>query len=342
MSNPNLKMFLQLFADGGAGGAAPAGEGGAGGDAATTGVSNIGTDGSDASDDVPAFIPEKAKEIYRKAIKQHRVNRRDPASVPAAENAKAEDKTADAPTETAKEETQEKRPTYAELIKSPEYKEEHSRYMQNAIKERFKGMDARNARTDKILSVVAAKYGLDPQSESFLDDLEKATDGDDAYFEAYAEKHDMTNEEARRVVGLERRVAEAEREAAMRREAEEEARAIEALRPRAVETKKRYPSFDLDSEIKNPAFVRILSATGGDTTAAYVAVHHGDLIPQMVQRATDDAVRATVNDIRRSAARPAENGVSSPAPAAKAEVDYSRMSLAQIRAQAAAWRNQKN
>ena len=142
------------------------------------------------------------------------------------------------------------------------------------------------------------------------------------------------------MVNLEQRLAAAEREATMRREAEENARVIDALRPRATETKKRYPAFDLDTEMKNPAFVRILSATQGDTTAAYIAVHHGDLIPQTVQRAVDDAVRATVNDIRRSSARPAENGVSSPAPAAKAEVDYSKMNLAQIRAQAAAWRKQ--
>lgn len=331
MSNRNLRMFLQLFADGGAGGAAPAGDGGAGGDAAT-GV--IGTENSDANDDVPASVPEKAREIYRKAIKKHRADRREAASVPPAKNTTAEGKATDAPSETAKQEPPPKRPTYAELIKSPEYKEEHSRYMQNAIKERFKGVDARTARTDKILSVVATKYGLDPQSETFLDDLEKATDQDDAYYEAYAEKHDMTSEEARRVVNLEQRLAAAEREATMRREAEENARVIEALRPRATETKKRYPAFDLDTEMKNPAFVRILSATQGDTTAAYMAVHHGELIPQMVQRAADDAVRATVNDIRRSSARPAENGVSSPAPAAKAEVDYSKMNLQQIRAEA--------
>ena len=338
MSNRNLKMFLQLFADGGAGGAASAGDGATGSDAAT-GVSDIGTDSSDVSDEVPASIPEKARSIYRKAMKQHRANT---ARVPAESSTTAEEKATDAPSETAKEESQPKRPTYAELIKSPEYKEEHSRYMQQAIAERFKGVNARTARTDKILSVVATKYGLDPQSESFLDDLEKATDADDAYYEAYAEKHDMTSEEARRVVNLEQQLAAAQREATARREAEEDARAIEALRPRAAETQKRYPSFDLDTEMKNPAFVRILNATQGDTTAAYMAVHHGELIPQMIQRATDDAVRATVNDIRRSAARPAENGVSSPAPAAKAEVDYSRMSLAQIRAQAAAWRNQKN
>ena len=328
----NLKKFLQLFADGGAGGSASAAGGVTGGDSAATGVT-IGTDGSDANDNVPASIPEKAKGIYRKAMGQMKRSDGAVKSMQAKENASAEH---DADTTAAKKEAppEEKRPTYAELIKSPEYKEEHSRYMQNAIKERFKSVEAKNARTDKILSVVATKYGLDPQSESFLDDLEKATDADDAYYEAYAEKHDMTNEEARRVVNLEQQLAAAQKEAALRLQAEEDARAIEALRPRELETKKKYPAFDLDTEIKNPAFVRILNATQGDTTAAYMAVHHGELIPQMVQRAADDAVRATVNDIRRSSARPAENGVSSPAPAAKAEVDYSKMNLQQIRAEA--------
>ena len=334
MSNLKRKMHLQLFAQGGTGGAAPAAGADAGGNAAA-GVN--GTVDSDADADVPSFIPEKAKAIYRSAMKKHRAA----GSAPAAPAVGAPQPEAGDAADTAEPNPQPEEQAhipFAELIKSPAYKDEFKQYMNEAFQKRFKNQNARNARVDEILSTVATKYGLDPRSDTFLDDLKKATDEDDAYFEAYAAEHDMTKEEARRVALLERQLANANREAEERRVAEENAERIRVLRARAAETQRLYPSFDLDTEMKNPAFVRLVAATQGDTTAAYKAVHHDEIVNHAVQKATADAARATVNNIRGGSARPAENGVSASAPPAREEVDYSGMNLQQLRAQAAYWR----
>lgn len=340
MSNPKRKMYLQLFADGGAGGAAAAAGADAGGSNAVAGVN--GTSGSDADTDVPASIPEKAKEIYRKAMKKQKtVQNESPAPMSADDAGEAgspADKTA---AETPPESPKQAPIPYSELIKSPEYKEAHKQYMNEAFQKRFKNQNARNARVDEILATVATKYGLDPQSENFLDDLKKATEEDDAYFEAYAAEHDMTSQEARRVALLEQKLATANKEAEARRVAEEDAERIRTLRARAVETKGEYPGFDLDTEMQNPKFVKMLALLQGDTTEAYKAVHHDEIVSNAVQRATQDAARATVNQIRGGSARPAENGVSAPAQPARAETDYSKMNLQQLRAQAAIWRKQR-
>ena len=340
MSNLKRKMLLQLFADGGAGGAAPAAGADAGGDAAATGVN--GTGGPDADIEVPASIPEKAKAIYRKAMKrQTAAGNVQPTPPNAAEAADEAGKPADeAAAETPPESPKTTPVPYAELIKSPEYRDAHKAYMNEAFQKRFKNQNARNAQVDEILSTVATKYGLDPQSETFLSDLKKATEEDDAYFEAYAAEHDMTSAEARRVALLEQRLANANREAEERRTAEENAERIRTLRARAEATKQKYPAFELDAEMKNPRFVKMLALLEGDTTEAYKAVHHDEILNAAVQRATQDATRATVNNIRGGSGRPSENGVSATAQPAKGEVDYSKMNLQQIRAQAAAWRRQ--
>ena len=334
MSNLKGKMLLQLFADGGDGGAAAVGDAGANGDNVATGVNS--TNEPDADIEVPASIPEKAKEIYRRAMKsqKQKAEKADPDVKNASETGAPVNETAE---ETPPDTAQKTRVPFSELIKSPEYKDEFTQYMRAAIKDRFKSANARNAQADEILSVVATKYGIDPQGKTFLEDLKKAIEGDDAYFEAYAAEHDMTTKEARRVLSMEQEIA-ARKKAD---EAREDAKQIEKLRSNAADTQKRFPSFDLDAEMRNPEFVRHLAAANGNTTAAFMATHYDDVLAQTVQRATQDAARATVNNIRRGSVRPAENGVSSPATPVKAERSFSGMSLQQIRAAAAEMRRKR-
>lgn len=348
MSNQQ-KMLLQLFADGGSGGASAAAGAQAGGTAATGDTGNDATTSANGAAAVPAFIPEKARAIYQKAMKRTSATQENagsearaavpdtkdqpPADKPAAKEPGTKDVTA--------KETDKTRKSYAELIKDPFYKEEHTRYMEATIRERLKGANARqeslakqNAEMQEILATVATKYGLDPNSEAFLQELKRATGEDDSFYEAYAAEHDMSSAEARRTVELERRLAATEREVQARRDAEQQAAAVDSLRESGAKTKALYPDFDLDFEMKDPRFVRIVAATGGDTTAAYFATHHKELVSGAVQKASEEAARATMNSVRAGMARPTENGVSNTPPAARAEVDYSKMNLQQIRAEA--------
>ena len=89
------------------------------------------------------------------------------------------------------------------------------------------------------------------------------------------------------------------------------------LMSRAEAVRTRYPDFDLDRELEDPAFARLLNS-GVDPATAYEVVHHEEL--------TAPAVRLAEN-----AARPQENGLSA-APAAVTKPDPRQLTRAERRA----------
>ena len=174
-----LKLNLQLFAEGGDGGSA--GEGTA--------------DSAAGEIEVPAGIPDRAVKNYKAAVKK--------TAKPVAQTTNEQNVTTD---------NQTKR-TYDDLIKSEEYKEEHQAYMEKTIGDRlkrYKGVEEENGKMRSVLETVASKYSLDATSETFLEDLTKKVAEDNSYYENYAVEHEITPEEARRVVELERQVRQNE------------------------------------------------------------------------------------------------------------------------------------
>lgn len=310
-----MKLFkrfgLQLFADGG--------EGGEG-----TGEA----EGQVAGEEIPSSIPARARETYKKALAKNKPSVDQKVETTATE-------------ETTKEEPQ--HIAYADLIKSDEYKEEHKAYMDKTISERlkkYKGLEERQSKSDELLSLVAQKYNLDSSSESYLDDLKAKIEGDDSYYEQYAMDHDISTEEARRIVGLERKVAQAEES---RKRAEEQAR-LEAqhqqnlerwnrLQSNAEATKRQFPEFNLEAEMQDEKFARLCAVNNDDTTAAYMACHWNDIMRNTAQQASTQAQIQTANAIASGKNRPIESGLSSNASAVVSQ-DFSKMNLQQIRAYA--------
>ena len=94
-------------------------------------------------------------------------------------------------------------------------------------------------------------------------------------------------------------------------------RAYRELRDRAEALKAEYPAFDLDRELEDPGFARLLN-NGVDPKTAYEVVHHAELTGRARQLARNDA-------------RPLENGLN-PAPAAIAKPDPRQLTRAERRA----------
>lgn len=302
-------MNLQLFADGGDGGSS-SGEGAA----------------PEGGDDIPGSIPPRARENYRKAMAKSKAQ----TPVPTEQTVSSEEAT---PT----------KPSYADLIKSDDYKDEHKAYMEKTIGERlkkYKGLEERQSKSDELLGLVAQKYGLDSASETFLDDLKGKVEADESIYEAYAMEHDVSTEEAKRVMDLERRVAQAE----MQRKVEEQMRNEEAQKQAALErwnrlqanaerTKAQFPNFNLEAEMRDEKFARLCAVNNDDTTAAYMACHWNDIIRNTAQTASTQAQIQTSNAIASGQMRPMENGLNSGATAIVAQ-DFSKMDIKQIRAYA--------
>ena len=312
-----LWLNLQLFGEGG--------DGGDGGSAVSTGGNEIDTSG----EKIPASIPEKAKKYYQKAMEKTSANTA--VSTPLASEPVQ-------PTNEPKA-TTEKIP-YADLIKSDDYKEEHKAYMDKTIGDRlkkYKGIEEISGKQKAILDIVASKYGVNPDDENFLEVLQQKIDTDDSYVENYAMEHDMTNDEARRILDMERKVARIEAEkkaiederAEMARQ-EEMRRQIMLLRQNAEKTKSQFPQFDLDTEMQDERFRKLCAVNNGDTTAAYMACHWNEILPATVQMASRQIQAQTAQAVASNKARPIENGLSSSAPSV-VEQDFSKMNLKQLR-----------
>ena len=300
-----LWLNLQLFGEGG--------DGGDGGSADSVGEGVVDNSGEE---NIPAFIPEKAKKYYQKALEKTK-------------SSNATDKTQT----TNESPTTEAKPSYADLIKSEDYKEDHKAYMDKTIGDRlkkYKGIEESLGKHKELLDIVASKYGVNPEDENYLQVLQQKIDEDDSYYENYAMEHDMSTEEARRIVSMERKVAKAEAIEAEQKKQEQMRQHIMLLRQNAEKTKAQFPEFDLETEMQDEKFRKLCAVNNGDTTAAYMACHWGDILTNTVQRASQRIQSQTAQAIASNKARPIENGLSSSAPSV-VQQDFSKMNLQQLR-----------
>ena len=93
--------------------------------------------------------------------------------------------------------------------------------------------------------------------------------------------------------------------------------AYRELMAKAEAVKQDYPDFELERELENPEFARLLE-NGVEPGTAYEVVHHREL--------ADRAARLT-----RNAARPRENGLGSAAPVAVTGADPKNLTRAERR-----------
>ena len=308
-----LLLNLQLFGEGG--------EGGEGGSPNPAGESVVDNSGEDL---ILASIPEKAKKYYEKAKAK---------TTPKSDTQASQTQTT---TTEVKEETNtatEKIP-YADLIKSDDYKDAHKEYMDKTIGDRlkkYKGIEEDLGKHKALLETVANKYGINPTDENFLEVLAEKIEADDSYYENYAMEHDISTDEARRLVTMQRKVEQAEAQEQARQKEEQARQQFMVLQQNAEKTKKQFPEFDLATEMQDEKFRRLCAVNNGDTTSAYMACHWNEIIPNAVHRASEQAKAQTAQAVATNRARPVENGLSSSAPSV-VEQNFKNMTLKDIRA----------
>ena len=308
-----LLLNLQLFADGG-------GDGGDGGSASASSGEALGKENS-GDTEIPAFIPEKAKKYYQKAMQKHSGSTTN-ANTQNSDNGQA-----------TNDQSATEKLSYQDLIKSDEYKEEHKAYMDKTIGDRlkkYKGIEEDLGKHKAILDTVATKYGVSPDDENFLETLAEKIEADDSYYENYAMEHDISTEEARRIVTMERKASQYDAQKEAMEKQEKMRQQIMVLRQNAEKTKAQFPDFDLDTEMQDERFRRLCAATNGDTTAAFKACHHDEIIANTMRVASKQIQNQTAQSVAANKTRPIENGLSSSAPSV-VQQDFRNMSLQDIR-----------
>ena len=299
-------LNLQLFAGEGA---SAGGEGG--GEGATTGDNATADAGQRLRE---LGVPEdKIRRRARYAAKAPETQAKTEVEPKAAEE-NVQDAAAENPTEENKTETP-ARMSWDEIMADPEYNRQMQAVVQSRLKS-AKGAEEALAKVTPALELLARKYKLDP-SNMDIDALTRAISDDDSYYEEKALQMGTSVETAKKIDQQERDTARQKRQEAMTLEDQRIRNHFIGLENQAKEMQKIVPGFDLQTELKNPAFLRMTSPNVGISVRdAYYAVHHDEMQTAAMQATAKATAQKISNNIQAGQRRPDENGISGQAPSA--------------------------
>ena len=308
-------LNLQLFAGEGAG------AGGEGGEGAATGDNVANADAGQKLRElgVPEhLIRRRASKYAAKAPETQAKTEVEPKT----EENTAQDAAAENPTE-EKTETP-ARMSWDEIMADPEYNRQMQAVVQSRLKS-SKGAEEALAKLTPALELLARKHKLDPSNMDY-DALTKAISDDDSYYEDKALQMGTSVETAKKIDQQERDTARQQRAQELSLQEQKIRNHFTSLENQANEMKKVFPNFDLQTELKNPAFLRMTSPNVGISVRdAYYAVHHDEMQTAAMQATAKATAQNISQNIQARQRRPDENGISGQAPSATT-FDYSKAS----------------
>jgi len=225
--------------------------------------------------------------------------------------------------------------TFESLI-AGKYKKDYEKSLKSAMQKRFKNqkdLQGKIDRIDPIVRTMAQRYGIAPAADGSIsiDDLHNAIMNDNAMYEQEAFQRGMSVEDLKQIKKLE--MENATLRAQNARTAEQ--REWDALVAQGEEMKQAYPDFDLESEMQNPQFGRLLatmqkSGFPNALRTAYEAVHREEIMGGAMRYAVAQTERKISNSIQSGMRRPTENGTTQQAAASVGTVDPSKLTKSQI------------
>lgn len=285
-----LGINLQLFAEGAGGTGAGAAGGGTGSEGA------MGVTGTAAMSQSKSVKSNPLADVKYGILAED-----------AAQNADVQEKTTDAEGESTK--PVDRNAEFQKLIKG-EYKDLYDADVQNILTKRLaktKGDVERLEALSPTLEMLGKKYGIDPTD---VNALNRAIEEDDAYYEEEALEKGLSVDQLKEIRKMEKENAELKkqmREQEVRKNADQ---LYSKWMNEAESLKSVYPSFNLQAEMKNPEFVKLLQS-GIAVRPAYEVLHLGDIMPAAMRFTAKTVEQKLTNKIAANGARPTENGISS-------------------------------
>lgn len=324
----NKWFWLQLFA--GEGGGAAGGTGTSGGEG--------GGDGAVSGDNGLAAEDQRLLELGVPAEKLRKRAKRASAKLPEGavrtapkETAQPQEQVATAtenPTEDKTETPTHTRMSWEEIMADPEY----NKQMQAVIRARLKTAGTAEEALAKMapaMEVLARKHGQDPANPDY-DALAKAINDDDAFYEDKALEMGVTVETAKRIDQQERDAARQQKQEQVNLEQQMLRTHWARLEQQGEALKKVFPKFDLQTELQNPVFKRMLAPGQGlmSVEDAYYAVHRKEIDAARSQVIAQQTTQQISNAIQAGSRRPDENGTSGQS-ASVTTFDYAKASKEQ-------------
>ena len=282
---------LLIFGEGGDGGAGAAPEG-----VPEAGAEETGVNVPDAGEQT---VSRRLTKAERRAQLEEKLKAEQQAQTPKQE--------AETPKETPKEDYK--------AIKE-RYKAEIGQDIQSAIQGRFKGVKDTETRLKEAEALLAQltnnKYGITAGDDGRLDlkAVRDAMQNDDDLYESKAAELGTSVETARKYAEMEQQLAAMQAE----RKTREEYAAYQQVVQQAEAAKKIFPNLDLNAEMGNPDFARLIRSNVPVETA-YRVIHDAEITAGAMQYAAQQAKQQASAAIQAGANRPAEGGLGRTAPA---------------------------
>ncbi len=181
---------------------------------------------------------------------------------------------------------------FEKLIKGGKFENAFKKRTQSIIDKRFKSfktLEDAQAKQKPVLNFLSEKLGIDSSDpDLLLENLQKK----------FSEKIDEPKGNAENYDMQKRNMFISEKAKALSNKWAHE----------SEELKKIFPSFDLKTELQNPAFSSLLK-TGMPIFKAYTAAHSDQLIKDAVEGTAKKVAEQTFKSIRANGSRVAENGL---------------------------------
>lgn len=209
---------------------------------------------------------------------------------------------------------------FEQLIKG-QFKEQFGKSVEDILRKRMSGVNRQLQEHESvrkqfdavqpILEFLAQRYGKEITD---LEGISKATQEDVTFFREEAMALGMDEKELmemRRIQwenkSMQRRINQFEQAEKNRQMQQEAAQQAQKWQGEADTLKQMYPSFDLDTELQNQDFKRMLQ-NGIPMKAAYTALHADEIMQGAMQFAAQRTQQRVTDSIIAGATRPSENG----------------------------------
>lgn len=231
------------------------------------------------------------------------------------------------PTVGEQTDTPDRNAEFEKLIKG-EYKDLYDARVQDTIQRRLKNtkdtVDKYNSLAP-TLEMLSKKYGVD---SSDIEALNKAIEEDDSYYEEEALEKGVSVEQLKNIRKMERENAELKRQMQEQSIRENADKIYAGWMNQAEALKGVYPTFDFDTELKNPKFVDLIK-NNVDVRTAFEVIHKDEIIGSAMQFTAQQTKQKLAKSIISNSSRPTENGVSSQS-SAVVKSDVSQLSKADM------------
>lgn len=198
-----------------------------------------------------------------------------------------------------------------ESLINGKFKDQYNQNVQKIVKSRLRGqskMQERLQSQQAVLDLLGARYGVDPTD---AEAITNAINEDNDYWEAAAEKENMSVEAYRKMKTMEAQLNYMKemkaQEESMRQQNEliarwgDEERALQQI----------YPEFNLNQELLNPQFASALKAGVFTMQQIYETVHHDELMRNAMGYTAQTVAKKQADAVRAGLARPTEGGITS-------------------------------